>query len=150
MIQRRRRIVPDDEKVLGGGALYALEREGVRIVRSIGAEHEFRHDQMRAFLAALWLVEETPTLPALQKTVADGGAFGLNRRDQEELWGFVAPLLTSAADLEALWRFANDDPIERAILLAALQAEADKRGVTLVRVAQQPQLEKAGVSSHGA
>ena len=141
MTQRRRRIVPDDEKALDVGMLQALEREGLRIVRSIGAEHEFRHDQMRAFLAALWLVEETPTLPALQKTAIDAGAFGLNRRDQEELWGFVAPLLTSAADLEALWLFANDDPIERAILLAALQAEADKRGVTLVRVAQQRELE---------
>ena len=133
--QRRRRIVPEDEKVLGVGTLQALEREGLRIVRQIGAEHEFRHDQMRAFLAALWLVEEMPTLPALQKTAIDTGAFGLNRRDQEELWRFVAPLLTSDPDLEALWQFANDDPVERAILLAALQAEADKRGVTLVRVA---------------
>jgi hypothetical protein len=142
--QRRRRIVADDEKMLGIGTLKALEREGLRIVRSIGAEHEFRHDQMRAFLAALWLVEETPTLPALQKTVIDAGAFGLNRRDQEELWSFVAPLLTSNADLEALWQFANDDPVERAILLAALQAEADKRGVTLVRVAQRHEPETAG------
>ncbi len=134
--QRRRRIVPEDEKLLGGGTLKALEREGLRIVRPIGAEHEFRHDQMRAFLAALWLVEETPTLPALQKSASEAGAFGLNRRDQEELWTFVAPLLNSTADLEALWRFANDDPVERAILLAALQAEADRRGVTLVRAAQ--------------
>jgi hypothetical protein len=61
----------------------------------------------------------------------DAGAFGLNRCDQEELWGFVPPLLTSSANLEALWRFTNDDPIERAILLAALQAEADKRGSLL-------------------
>jgi hypothetical protein len=145
MIQRRRRIVPDDEKVLGVGTLHALEREGLGIVRSIGAEREFRHDQMRAFLAALWLVEETPTLPALQKTATDAGAFGLNRRDQEELWEFIAPLLTSAADLEALWLFANNDPIEGAILLAALQAEADKRGVTLIRVPQQRELETTGV-----
>jgi hypothetical protein len=141
--QRRRRIVPDDEKVLGVGTLRALVREGLRIVRPIGAEHEFRHDQMRAFLAALWLVEETPTLPALQKVATDSGAFGLNRRDQEELWRFVAPLLTSTADLEALWHFANDDPVERGILLAELQTEADKRGVTLVRVAQGRQLETA-------
>jgi hypothetical protein len=141
MMQRRRRIVQDDEKALGVGTLSALEREGLRIVRSVGAEHEFRHDQMRAFLAALWLVEETPTSPALQKTATDAGAFGLNRRDQEELWGFVAPLLNSDADLEALWRFTNDDPVERAILLAALQEEADKRGVTLIRVAQQRALE---------
>jgi hypothetical protein len=67
--------------------LNALEREGLRIVRSVGAEHEFRHDQMRAFLAALWLVEETPTLTALQKIATDAGAFGLNRRDQEESLG---------------------------------------------------------------
>jgi len=145
VVQRRRRIVPDDEKGLGVGTLHALEREGLGIVRSIGAEREFRHDQMRAFLAALWLVEETPTLPALEKIATDTGAFGLNRRDQEELWGFVAPLLVSNADLDALWRFANRDPIERAILLAALQAEADKRGVTLVRVARQRELETAGV-----
>jgi hypothetical protein len=137
MIQRRRRIVPDDEKVLGVGTLHALEREGLGIIRSIGAEREFRHDQMRAFLGALWLVEETPTLPALQKAATDAGAFGLNRRDQEELWEFVAPLLTSNVDLETLWRFASDDPIERGILLDALQTDADKRGVTLVRVAQQ-------------
>jgi hypothetical protein len=133
---RRRRIVPDDEKVLGVGTLNALKGEGLRIVRSIGVEHEFRHDQMRAFLAALWLVEEKPTLAALQKTATDDGVFGINRRDQEQLWGFVAPLLTSAADLKALWLFANDDPIERAILVAALQEEADKRGLTLVREAQ--------------
>jgi hypothetical protein len=143
--QRRRRIVSEDEKGLGAGTLQALEKAGLGIVRSIGAEHEFRHDQMRSFLAALWLVEETPTMPALQKTATDAGAFGLNRRDQEELWGFVAPLLTSTADLEALWHFANDDPIERGILLAALQAEADKRGMTLVRVAQRFDLEATTV-----
>ena len=136
VMQRRRRIVPDDEKLLGVGTLSALEREGLRIVRPIGPEHEFRHDQMRAFLAALWLVEETPTLGALQKTATEAGVFGLNRRDQEELWQFVALLLTSTADLESLWHFANDDPVERAILLVALQAEADDRGVTLIRVAQ--------------
>jgi hypothetical protein len=100
---------------------------------------------MRAFLAALWLVEDAPTLPALQKTATDAGAFGLSRRDQEELWSFVAPLLTPTADLEALCHFANDNPVERGILLAALQVEADKRGVTLVRVAQQHDLETAAV-----
>jgi ligand-binding sensor domain-containing protein len=142
--QRRRRIVADDGKVLGIGTLEELEREHLRIVRSIGAEREFRHDQIRAFLAALWLVDETPNLPALQKTATDAGAFGLNQRDQEELWGFVAPLLRSTANLEALWLFANNDPVERGILEHALQSEADKRRVTLVRVAKEPELETAG------
>jgi hypothetical protein len=115
----------------------------VRIIRPIGVEHEFRHDQMRAFLAALWLVEEPPTLPALQKAATDAGAFSLNRRDQEELWRFVAPLMTSAASLGGLWNFANDDPVERAYLIEALQAEADKRDITLVRAAQRHEVTTA-------
>jgi Two component regulator propeller len=139
--QRRRRILPDDGKALEAGTLQELEREGLRIIRSIGAEREFRHDQMRAFLAALWLVEETPNLPALQKAVSDAGAFALNRRDQEELWTFVVLLLTSIADLQELWIFANKDPVERGNLENALQAEADKRGVNLVRAAQQREME---------
>ncbi len=136
VVQRQRRIRPEDATVLGESTLRMLGREGLRVLRTAGAEYEFRHDQMRAFLAALWLVEETPTLSALQKTVTDAGAFGLNKRDQEELWRFVAPMLTSGGDLDALWNFASDDP-ERGILQKALQAEADKRNVTLVRVAQQ-------------
>jgi hypothetical protein len=59
--------------------------------------------------------------------------------------GFVAPLLTSTIDLEALWLFANNDPIERGTLLAVLQAEADKRGTTLVRVAQPRELEPTAI-----
>jgi len=55
-------------------------------------------------------------------------------------------LLTSDADLETLWHFASDDPIERGILLDILQAEADLRGVTLVRVAQRREPETAGAS----
>jgi ligand-binding sensor domain-containing protein len=136
MTSRRRRILQDDEKALGVGTLPALERGGIRFLRSMGSEREFRHDQMRAFLAALWLVEEPPTISALQKMATDAGAFALNRRDQEELWGFVGALLGSDQDVATLWQFASSDPMERAILIAALQVEADRRSVTLVRVAQ--------------
>jgi hypothetical protein len=38
-----------------------------------------------------------------------GGPFLLNRRDQEELWRFLAALLSSPEDLKELWRFANED-----------------------------------------
>jgi hypothetical protein len=134
--QRRREIVSDDEKLLGAGILHALSKEGVRIIRPAGGVHEFRHDQMRAFLAASRLYEETPDLSALEKVATDAGAFALNRRDQEELWRFVAALIISEEDLKALWRFANEDPEPRATLLASLQAEADQRDVTLVRTAR--------------
>ncbi len=136
MTQRRREIMAEDEKVLGVGALAALVHQDVPIVRQAGAAYEFRHDQMRAFLAALWLAEETPTAKALGQAAVDGKAFVLKRRDQEELWRFVAPLLPSDEDLVALWRFADEEPADRGLLLAALQAEADARGVALVRPAR--------------
>src|SRR5262249_62333553 len=102
--------------MLSGGTLSAVLKEGVRIVRQVGRSYEFRHDQMRAFLAALWLVDEMP-LPALEEAVTDARAFTLNRRDQEELWGFLAPLLASADDLKAMWQFANEEPVDRGILV---------------------------------
>jgi hypothetical protein len=133
--ERRREIMQEDEKQLGMGTLGAVLREGVRIVRQVGAFYEFRHDQMRAFLAALWLIDEM-SLPALKKAVINAAAFTLNRKDQEELWGFLAPLLASAEDLKEMWHFANEEPVDRAILVAALQAEADVRNITLVRTSR--------------
>ena len=97
--QRRRQIMSDDERVLGADVLSALDREGVRIVRRIGKVYEFRHDQMRAFLAALWLVDEMPTITKAQKAAVDGGAFQLSWRDQEELWRFLAELMSGDDDL---------------------------------------------------
>jgi hypothetical protein len=43
----------DGEPLRLEGIEQARLEEGLRVVRSIGAEHEFRHDQMRALLAAL-------------------------------------------------------------------------------------------------
>ena len=131
--QRRREITAEDEKVLGAGTLAALARQDVPIVRQVGTTYEFRHDQMRAFLAALWLTEEAPTPRAMERAIEGAQAFDLSRRDQEELWRFVASLVPSDDGLTALWRFAAGEPAERGALLAALQAEADARGVVLVR-----------------
>jgi hypothetical protein len=144
MITRRRReILPEDEKLLGVGVLKAIAKEGVRIVRQAGTIYEFRHDQMQAFLASLWLAEEIPTIPALETAITEARAFELNRKDQEELWRFLAALLTSGEDLAALWRFASNEPETRSILLDALQKEADERDITLVRAARR---RKAGAA----
>lgn len=132
-VHRRREILPEDASVLGTGTLRDLAREGVRIVRQRGTAYEFRHDQMRAFLAALWLIEETPGQPAFEAALLDADIFALGRLDQEGLWRFVAPLLDDAS-LVALWRFASADPESRSLLLAALQRDADRRGVRLVRL----------------
>jgi hypothetical protein len=141
--QRRREITPDDEKLLSAGVLSALDREGIRIVRRIGKVYEFRHDQMRAFLAALWLSEEMPNIDAAQKAAVDGGAFSINERDQEELWRFLASLTSSEDKLKELWTFAGDDPKTRGMLIDAVQAEADKLDITLVRRVRRRRTRKA-------
>jgi hypothetical protein len=87
---------------------------------------------MRAFLAAAWLVEETPNIEALQAAANKADTFTLNRRDQEELWTFVAALLTDK-DLVALWVFAGGQPQQRSILLESLQIEGEKRDSKLNR-----------------
>ena len=131
--RHRREILPEDGTVLGTGTLQALAKDGVRIVRQRGAAYEFRHDQMRAFLAALWLTEETPSQVALQDAILSANVFALSRLDQEGLWGFVVLLLDKQV-LVSLWQFASSDPAGRSLLLASLQREADRRGLQLVRL----------------
>jgi hypothetical protein len=149
---RRREIAEADAARLGEVALRALTREGVRILRQVGKLHEFRHDQMRAFLAALWLAEELPTVAAMKEAILKANAFSLPRRDQEEVWRFLAALIASADDLKALWTFANEKAEERGLLLDALHDEADRRDITLVRAARRRkclQAEAGGGAARG-
>jgi hypothetical protein len=76
--------------------------------------------------------------PARHGTIhtVDGGAFSINERDQEELWRFLASLMSSEDKLKELWAFASEEPKARGVLTDAAQAEADERGITLVRRAQ--------------
>jgi len=148
--QRRREITPDDERVLGAGVLSALRRDGVRIVRRIGNVHEFRHDQMRAFLAALCLVDEMPNAAAAQKEAVDRGAFQISHRDQEELWRFMVELVSSEDGLKAYWAFASEEPEARGVLIAAVQTEADKRDITLVRRARHRPARKTAAAASSA
>jgi len=136
MTERRREITDADVARLGDAVLKALAGDGVRILRRVGKLHEFRHDQMRAFLAALWLTEELPHVGAMQEAMGKANSFMLPRRDQEEVWGFLAALIVAEDDVKAMWDFAGEKPDERGLLLGALQEEADRRGITLVRVSR--------------
>lgn len=131
MVLDGRRELHRDEMVeaIGDQLLDALE--AAHVVRLLAETYEFRHDQMRAFLAALWLVEETPSTAAIVKRLGDrrndGRIWRCSRRDQEELWRFVADLLVTPEDRAALWAFALNDP-ERGFLQFALKARADAEG----------------------
>jgi hypothetical protein len=133
MVNERRRTIAESE--LSEAAVKALTREGVRILWQVGKLLEFRHDQMRGFLAASWLIEEMP-LDAAQGVLSEAKAFSIAHDDQDQLWGFVAALISKNEDIQAFWNFANEKTIERGRLLEALQKEADRRGTRLIREAR--------------
>lgn len=136
IVSGRREMSESEVAELGTGVADALTHErSMRITRRAGKNWEFRHDQMRAYLAAAALVGDSLTRQQLIDQTAEGRMFRLRRDDQEALWGFVAALLPDE-DVEALWVFAQEDPEARGLLQSALQREADKRALHLARPSQ--------------
>lgn len=134
-ITHRREIRVSDEAALGTGVLDHLANEDVRVVRKLGTTFEFRHDLMRAFLAASWLAQELPTIAAITTALEDKGVFELPRREQADLWSFLVLLINDDKDLAALWLYAVERADTRGILTSFLQEEADRRGMVLTRTA---------------
>jgi len=130
LTEKRRELCEADVTRLGQAAVTALTRKEAPILRRVGDNFEFLHDQMRSFLAALWLVEEAPSIAGICKRLDGSAVWRSSRRDQEEVWRFVADLLPPQ-DLASLWQYAAADPAERAFLQAALQARAEATGIDL-------------------
>ena len=107
-----------DGTYLSADLLEPLRSEDSRVVRTLDGEtFEFRHDQMRGYLAARWVViHEVAPVRLFEK---DAAIWRLGRSEQEIVWGFVADLIEPERGIE-LWRWATRDP-ERAILQHALQ-----------------------------
>lgn len=135
------RVLPHDDAVLAR-LIRPLDKENVSIVRRISNDTlEFRHDQMRAYLAALWLVRQAANAETLTVHLVQPEVWRVAARDQEELWPFVAALLPSAL-LPNIGNFALAAP-ERIRLYAAVQQEASNRNMQFVLTAT---IEKGGPS----
>ena len=130
LTEKRRELHEADMKQLGQAAVTALTHKEAPILRPFGDSLEFRHDQMRSFLAALWLVEEAPGAAGICKRLDGSAVWRCSRRDQEEVWRFVADLLP-LQDLASIWRYAVTDPADRAFLQTALQTRAEVAGIDL-------------------
>jgi hypothetical protein len=50
-------------------------------------------------------MEESPNAAALAQRLDEGAIWRASRKDQEELWRFVANLLTKDEDMLILWRY---------------------------------------------
>ncbi|MDM0110516.1 hypothetical protein QTI66_00015 [Variovorax sp. J22R133] len=135
IVEGRREFSLDAGQALGEGVAATLSSDGVRVIRRVGGSWEFRHDQMRAFLAASSLADDTPTLTQLVARIDEDKMFRLRRDDQEALWSFLADLLADH-NVKELWIFAQKDPGERGLLQGALQRSADRRKILLVRPAE--------------
>ncbi|MBD0678664.1 hypothetical protein [Pseudomonas sp. PSB11] len=132
IVEGRRAFSAEEGDALGDGVTDILSKDSPRAIRKARKSWEFRHDQMRAFLAACSLAEDSPTMKQLISRVEEGGMFRLRRDDQEALWGFLADLL-SDKNLRALWIYAQSEPEERGLLQGALQRIADQRKMQLSR-----------------
>ena len=134
IVEGRREFSLGEGQALGADVAAILSSDAVRVIRRVGPSWEFRHDQMRAFLAASSLADDTPTLTQLVARIEEDKMFRLRRDDQEALWSFLADLLADH-DVKELWIYAQKDPGERGLLQSALQRTADRRKILLVRPA---------------
>lgn len=131
VLSKSREITPKERLAIGEEILEKLEAPGVRVVRRVGEVLEFRHDQMRTFLAASHLVDNAPNAQAMAQRLAGSAVWECSRKEQEELWKFVA-LLIDASAVNELWRMAIVDPA-RGFLQHAMQSRADILGIVLAR-----------------
>lgn len=132
VIDKRRSFTFEEGDVLGDDVADILSKDSPKVIRKVHNKWEFRHDQMRAFLAACSLADDSPTMKILICRIEESSMFRLRRDDQEALWGFLAGVL-SDTDLRTLWIYAQNEPEERALLQSALQRIADKRKIQLSR-----------------
>jgi hypothetical protein len=116
----RHDLRPEHLAALGPDALAGLLK--ARLLREEDGIWTFRHDLLRLFVAACWLVENRRDAHALIKELQSSRIWQRSRAEQEELWRFVVQLLRTE-DVTALWPFGLEEP-KRVYLVAALYGRA--------------------------
>jgi len=109
-------------KHLDGDLLAPLIHEDQKVLRILdGQKFEFRHDQMRAYLAACWAARHEANPISLFESESASAIWRLSRTEQEEVWNFFADMYVADRPQEAtaLWNWSIAHP-ERAILQHAL------------------------------
>ncbi len=100
----------------------------MRLIRRVGSgAFEFVHDQMHAYLAALWFSQDGFSPSELEKMVAASTIWMQSPDARRTLWGFAAALLDDER-LIRLWTRVEDKE-DWDVLRRALKAEAQRRGI---------------------
>ncbi len=129
--EEKRRLKPEvdlDSRLLAtlAGAP-ERERKPIRLVRRVGKDFEFVHDQMHAYLAARWFTQEGFNAAELEKMVAGSTIWADTTSARKTLWTFSAAMLDDER-LVALW-VRVDDRDEWNVLRIALKEEIRRRGL---------------------
>jgi hypothetical protein len=117
----------------------APEKDGkpVRLIRRVtGGEFEFVHDQMHAYLAALWFAQDGLSVAELEDMLKTSTIWIQAPETRRTLWGFAAALLDDER-LTALWARVEDKEDWDA-LRRALKAEAERRMLRQVEAVTDP------------
>jgi len=101
-----RKLIPGEN--LDEDLLKPLIHEHQKVLRILeGQQYEFRHDQMRAYLAARWAAHhETQPISLFEK---ESAIWRLSRQEQDEVWGFFADMYVTEQPQEAvvLWKWST-------------------------------------------
>ena len=112
-----------DEDLLG-----PLVHEDQKVLRiHDGRQFEFRHDQMRAYLAARWAARHEAQPMNLFES--QSAIWRLSRKEQDEVWNFFADMYVTERpeDAVVLWKWSTANP-DRVILQHALQRVLKQAG----------------------
>lgn len=115
-------------KQLDEELLRPLISENQKVLRIInGQAYEFRHDQMRAYLAARWAACHEVQPKSLFES--EDAIWRLSRKEQGEVWEFFADIyiVERPEDAIALWKWSTANP-DRVELQHALQNVLTKEG----------------------
>ncbi len=105
----------------------------------MGDTFQFRHELMRQYFAACWIVEESVSVEDMIVRLSEEDVWKRGRSQQSDMFGFLTDVLRSPAELKAIARFASENIAQRAVLLDLAQQTARRRGWDItVQLAAKP------------
>ncbi len=133
-----RRISGD---MLDADLVAALELAKITLIRRVSSRAiEFRHDQMRAYLAAEFLLKSCLTPNSLKDVLGGGEVWKVSSLDQQEIWSMYVQGISSCSDLGQVWLFSIDKP-EHVVLQHAAQVRGEALGCDWAPSEQAAQLQ---------
>lgn len=118
--EERRRFGKDE--TLTESLIIPLQEANVVVAR--GSMFEFRHDLMRSYLAACWLVREVDSIEGIKGQLSDERVWNLGMSEQNLMFPFLTELLETQDDLKQIMQFAAEKPIIRVRLFTACKDTA--------------------------